>query len=91
MESERDDVETLTIEVRNLTNELRQQRLNGNVQTLIVKNQGLGSWTAAAVTACFLTYLSLLLFAAYILPEIHDLGAWKDIHSAKIASKETPK
>lgn len=56
----------------------------GNTQTVIHKTAGLGPWAAAAVTACFFTFLGLILLAMLILPDIHDLKAWSDIYRTRI-------
>lgn len=56
----------------------------GNTQTVIHKTAGLGPWGAAAVTACFFTFLGLILLAMLILPDIHDLKAWSDIYRTRI-------
>lgn len=55
-----------------------------NTQTVIHKTAGLGPWGAAAVTACFFTFLGLILLAMLILPDIHDLKAWSDIYRTRI-------
>lgn len=59
-----------------------------NTQTVIHKTAGMGPWAAAAVTACFFTFLGLILLAVALVPEIHDLRAWNDINRAKIARLE---
>lgn len=55
-----------------------------NTQTVIHKTAGMGPWAAAAVTACFFTFLGLILLAMLILPDIHDLKAWSDIYRTRI-------
>jgi len=55
-----------------------------NTQTVIHKTAGLGPWGAAAVTACFFTFLGLILLAIMILPDLHDLKAWSDIYRTRI-------
>lgn len=57
---------------------------HGAVQTVIHRNEGMGAWGAAAVTACFLTYLTLIIFAIWSIFQINNLWAWKDIHAGKI-------
>jgi len=64
--------------------ELVKARANGNTQTVIHKTAGLGPWGAAAVTACFFTFLGLILLAIMILPDLHDLKAWSDIYRTRI-------
>lgn len=63
----------------------------GNTQTVIHKTAGMGPWAAAAVTACFFTFLGLILLAVVILPDLHDLQAWQDIMRQKIAKLEASK
>lgn len=70
--------------------ELVKQRGN-NTQTVIHKTAGMGPWAAAAVTACFFTFLGLILLAVVILPDLHDLQAWQDIMRQKIAKLEASK
>lgn len=62
-----------------------------NTQTVIHKTAGMGPWAAAAVTACFFTFLGLILLAVVILPDLHDLQAWQDIMRQKIAKLEASK
>ena len=57
-------------------------------QTVVHKTEGMGAWGAAAVTACMFTFLGLILFAMWAIPEIHDLKAWKDIHGNRINALE---
>lgn len=68
-------------------------KTRGNSQTVEVthKTAGLGPWAAAAVTACFFTFLGLILLAVIILPDLHDLQAWQDIMRSKIAKLEAGK
>lgn len=72
--------------------ELVKQR-GGNTQKFeaTVKTAGMGPWAAAAVTACFFTFLGLILLAVVILPDLHDLQAWQDIMRQKIAKLEATK
>lgn len=60
----------------------------GNVQTVIHKSTGIGPWGAAAVTACFMTFLGMILLAIVVIPELHDLKAWSDIYRSKIYALE---
>lgn len=59
------------------------------VQTVIHRTEGMGPWGAAAVTACMFTFLGLILFALWAVPEIHDLKAWVSVHTTKINSLES--
>lgn len=56
------------------------------VQTVIYRHAGVGGLNAAAIVACFATWLGLIVFALYAIPELHDLRAWRDIHSNDIAT-----
>jgi len=71
--------------VLELVTELRQNR---HGITVTHTQSGLSGWNIAAVTACFFTSLMLIALAIIIIPDIHDLRAWRDIHSAKIARLE---
>lgn len=57
-------------------------------QTVIHKSSGVGPWAAAAICACFFTFLGLILFALVVIPEMHDLKAWSDIYRSKIYTLE---
>lgn len=61
-----------------------------NSQTVEVthKTAGMGPWAAAAVTACFFTFLGLILLAILILPDLHDMKAWQDVMRQKITRLE---
>ena len=65
--------------------ELQQNR---NHFVVTQKQEGLGGWNIAAVCACFFTMFALIIALIVIIPEVHDLRAWRDIHSAKIARLE---
>jgi hypothetical protein len=80
----REEVRSLTAAVRDLVN----RDTNTNTTTVIHKTAGMGHWGAAAVTACFLTFLGLILFAMVVIPELHDLKAWSDIYRSKIYTLE---
>ena len=60
----------------------------GNTTTVIHKTEGMGAWGSAAVVACFLTYLSLIIFAIYIIPEVHNVKAWNEVLRGKVAKFE---
>lgn len=60
-----------------------------HTQTVIHRTAGMGPWGAAAVTACFLTYLSLVILAIWASFQVNNLWAWKDVHAAKIAVLES--
>lgn len=97
MPVENEDVEALTDDVRILTGEIRTlvQAISdtdrGSVQRVVYRVEGMGAWGAAAVCACFLTYLSLLLFAGWTYFQVNNLWAWKDAHAGKIARLEAAK
>lgn len=60
-----------------------------HTQTVIHRNEGMGAWGAAAVAACFMTYLSLIIFAVWAIFQINNLWAWKDIHAGRITRLES--
>lgn len=49
---------------------------------------GLSGWNVAAVCACFFTMFALIIALIVIVPDVHDLRAWRDIFSGKIARLE---
>lgn len=55
-------------------------------QTIIHRNEGMGAWGSAAVVACFLTYLSLIIFAVWSIFQINNLTAWKDVYGRDLAA-----
>lgn len=57
---------------------------NSQTQVVIHKQAGPGGLLAAAITACFASWIALILFAM----EIHDLRAWRDIHQNHINALE---
>ncbi len=61
---------------------------NQNTQRVLVQQSGIGPWQIAAVASCFFTMFALIIALVVIVPDIHDLRAWRDIHSAKIARLE---
>jgi len=58
----------------------------GNTTTVIHKTEGMGAWGSAAVVACFLTYLSLIIFAMWSIFQINNLTAWKDVYGRDLAA-----
>lgn len=56
--------------------------------TVTHSSEGMGAWGTAAVTACFFTFLGLILFAVWVIPNVHDLMAWRDIHQNHISALE---
>jgi hypothetical protein len=52
------------------------------------RTPGMSAGMAAAVTACFFTFLGLILLAIVLIPDVHDLQAWSDILRAKVAKLE---
>lgn len=66
------------------------EKRSNNSQTVEVthKTAGMGPWAAAAVTACFFTFLGLILLAILILPDLHDMKAWQDVMRQKITRLE---
>ena len=65
-----------------------QRSNHGTVQTVIHKTEGMGAWGSAAVTACFFTFLGLILFAIWVVPNINSLQAWSDIYRQRIQNLE---
>ena len=63
----------------------------GNTTTVIHKTEGMGTWGAAAVVACFSTLVLMILFAIVIEPDLHDLKAWQDIMRKDIARLQAEK
>jgi hypothetical protein len=76
-------------QVTELVRTFMERMPSSTTQTVIHKMQGMGPWGAAAVTACFLTYLSLILFALWSVFQINNLWAWKDIHAGRIGKLES--
>ena len=60
-----------------------------NVQTVIHRTEGPTPWLAAAIAVMFCTLFFLLLFAAWVIPNLHDLQAWQQIHEKRINKLET--
>lgn len=56
----------------------------GQTQTVIHKTQGMSAWGAAAVVACFATWIALIVIALWE----SNLWAWKDIHDHRISVLE---
>ena len=86
-------MDDLKAEVARTIDEVRQvadilRGLSGNTQTIVHRSEGMGAWGAAAVVACFLTYLTLIVFAIYIIPEVHDVKAWNEVLRGKVAKFE---
>lgn len=69
-------------------NHLDTSRLSGQlgVSNITVKSDE--SKLSGAVVACIFTMLSLILFAVWAVPEIHDLNAFKSNHDVKITKLE---
>jgi hypothetical protein len=65
---------------------LDHQQSAGNNQTIIHRTEGMGAWGSAAVVACFLTYLSLIIFAVWSIFQINNLTAWKDVYGRELAA-----
>ena len=70
---------------------LREQlRLQGpgNTQTVYHQHSGMGAWGGAAVTACFCTIAMLIATLIVVVPQLHDLKAWEQIHQNHISALE---
>lgn len=50
------------------------------------KQEGVSGLVAASVTACFLTYLALILFGIWSIFQINNLTAWKDVYGRELAA-----
>lgn len=77
----RDQVIELTETVRLLIDKLPQ----GQTQTVIHKQQGMGTVGAVCATVCVMCALFLILGAIVFVPDIHDLKAWQDILRRDVA------
>lgn len=65
-------------------------KLGGStIQTVIHRTEGPTPWLAAAISVMFCTLFFLLLFAAWVIPNLHDLQAWQQIHEKRINKLET--
>jgi len=78
----------LVIDLAAAVDKLIQNMPQGNTQRIIYKTEGMGTVGVVCATICAMCLLFLILGAILIVPEIHDLNAWKDIHQAKIAKLE---
>lgn len=78
-----EQVERLCGRLDSLLDELAKG--HGTVQTVVHKSSGMGPWGAAAVCACFMTYLALVLFALWSVFQINNLTAWKDVYGRELA------
>ena len=67
---------------------LEHQQAGTQTTTLIHKSEGVSAWVAAAITACFMTYLALILIGTWTFFQVNNLAAWKDVHASKIAVLE---
>lgn len=67
--------------------ERAEMALRGNsaVQTVVHRSEGPGPLLAAAIAVCFCTILGLILFAIWVVPEVHDLKAWQDTLRQQVA------
>jgi type II secretory pathway component PulF len=71
----------LTEEVRLLVHQLKESG-HAHTQTVIHKSTGISAWGAAAVVACFATWIGLV----FVMMDIHDLRAWKDIYGRDLSA-----
>lgn len=92
MEGLREELSRANAEIRETKDDLREiveifrQAAGGPTQTVIHRNEGMGAWGSAAVVACFLTYLSLIIFAVWSIFKINNLEAWKDVYGRDLAA-----
>jgi hypothetical protein len=75
-------------QVTELVRTFMERMPSSTTQTVIHKTAGAGSYTAAAIVACFATWLGLIVCGLYVIPELHDLRAWRDIHQNHISAIE---
>lgn len=91
MAAEEIDLIQVTMAVQKLTDRMDaylDHQTTANTNTVIHKTEGVGTWVAAAITACFMTYLALILMGVWTFFQVNDLRAWRDVHAAKIAVLE---
>ena len=60
----------------------------GSTQTVIHKTEGMGAVGIFCAVVCVCCVLFVILGAVMIVPEIHDLRAWRDIHQNHISAIE---
>jgi hypothetical protein len=60
----------------------------GQHQTVLHRTEGMGYIGVICASVCVMCVVVLIVGAILIVPELHDLRAWKDIHAAKIAKLE---
>lgn len=81
-----DKIDETTAKLEKLISSVeRASHALGNTQTVIHRSEGPGPLLAAAIAVCFCTILGLIIFAVWVVPEIHDLKAWNDILRKDVA------
>jgi len=63
--------------------ELQQSR---NHFVVTNKQEGATGLVAAAITACFLTYLSLIIFAVWNVIQISNLVSWEGVYGRELSA-----
>jgi hypothetical protein len=59
---------------------------SAQTQHVVYESKGVGGLQAAALTACFLTYLSLIIFAIWSIFQINNLTAWEGVYGRDLAA-----
>lgn len=85
MDDVADEVRRLTVQIRALVSELADHERDKNHIEVTHTQVGMGNWAAAAVTACFMTYLALILFGVWTIFQVNDLKAWSSVYGRDLA------
>jgi hypothetical protein len=89
------DVRVLTSALENFTQRLEESSSHGQTQTIIHTQAGPSGLLWAAITACFLTYAALIIFAVWTIgdrkeqrDDLRDVKAWNEVLRQKVAKIE---
>jgi hypothetical protein len=86
---ESDGMASLADKVNTVADALDRMNTSGQNQLQITyKAHGVSPLLAAALAVMFCTLFFQLLFAIWVIPILHDLQAWKDIHQNHISALE---
>jgi hypothetical protein len=81
------EIEQLTEQINKVSESL--EKLSNQSQVVVVhRSEGPTPLLAAGIAVMICTLFMLLLFAAWVIPILHDLQAWRDIHQAHISAIE---
>jgi hypothetical protein len=85
-----DEVRDSAAEVRALVVALQEWKSHdhGTTQTVIHKTEGISGVVGAAIALGFCSMLMLLGMLVWIVPIVHDLQAWEQVHQARILAIE---